>query len=123
MKRREFLGKSIPAATLLPALINGYSVKAFAADSPLVQALMQSTTETDHVLVIIQLSGGNDGLKIDRNGNVFATGPGGIWIFNQNGNLLGKLRLNEASSNVALSPDEKTLYITNDMYIVRFKMR
>ena len=63
MKRRDFLQKSIPAATLLPALINGYSVKAFAADSPLVQALMQSTTDTDHVLVIIQLSGGNDGLN------------------------------------------------------------
>ncbi len=44
MKRRDFLQKTIPAATLLPALINGYSVKAFAADSPLVQALMQSTT-------------------------------------------------------------------------------
>jgi uncharacterized protein (DUF1501 family) len=63
MKRRDFLQKSIPAATLLPALINGYSVRAFAADSPLVQALMQSTTDTDHVLVIIQLSGGNDGLN------------------------------------------------------------
>jgi uncharacterized protein (DUF1501 family) len=63
MKRREFLGKGIPAAMILPGLINGYSVKAFAADSPLVQALMQSTTETDHVLVIIQLSGGNDGLN------------------------------------------------------------
>lgn len=63
MKRRDFLQKSIPAATLLPALINGYSVKAFAADSPLVQALMQGTTDTDHVLVIIQLSGGNDGLN------------------------------------------------------------
>ena len=63
MKRRDFLQKSIPAATLLPALINGYSVKAFAADSPLVQALMQSATDTDHVLVIIQLSGGNDGLN------------------------------------------------------------
>lgn len=63
MKRRDFLQKSVPAATLLPALINGYSVKAFAADSPLVQALMQSTTDTDHVLVIIQLSGGNDGLN------------------------------------------------------------
>jgi uncharacterized protein (DUF1501 family) len=63
MKRREFLQKSIPAATLLPALVNGYSVKAFAADSPLVQALMQGTTDTDHVLVIIQLAGGNDGLN------------------------------------------------------------
>ncbi len=69
------------------------------------------------------LKGGNDGLKIDRNGNVFATGPGGIWIFNNNGKLLGKLKLNEAASNVALSTDEKTLYITNDMFIVRFKMR
>lgn len=63
MKRREFLQKSLPAATILPAVINGYSVRAFAADSPLVQALMQSTTDTDHVLVIIQLSGGNDGLN------------------------------------------------------------
>ncbi len=64
MKRRDFLQKTIPAATLLPAVISGYSVKAFAADSPLVQALMQSTTDTDHVLVIIQLSGGNDGLNM-----------------------------------------------------------
>ncbi len=55
--------KGIPAAALLPAVINGYSVKAFGADSPLVQALMQGITDTDHVLVIIQLAGGNDGLN------------------------------------------------------------
>jgi gluconolactonase len=67
--------------------------------------------------------GGMDGLKIDKNGNIFATGPGGIWIFNRDGKLLGKLRLDEAASNCALSPDEKTLYITNDMYVLRFKMR
>ncbi|HEX8313395.1 MAG TPA: SMP-30/gluconolactonase/LRE family protein [Flavisolibacter sp.] len=69
------------------------------------------------------LKGGNDGLKIDKNGNVFATGPGGIWIFNSSGKLLGKLRLTEAASNCALSADEKILYITNDMYVVRWKMR
>jgi uncharacterized protein (DUF1501 family) len=63
MKRRDFLRNTIPVATVLPALLNGYSVKAFTAESPLVQALMQSTTETDHVLVLIQLSGGNDGLN------------------------------------------------------------
>ena len=63
MKRREFLIKTVPAATLLPAMINGYSVSALAADSPIVRALMQSTTDTDHVLVIIQLAGGNDGLN------------------------------------------------------------
>ena len=62
MKRREFLGKS--AAVALPALISGYAVKALNENSPLVQALMGGVTDTDHVLVIIQLSGGNDGLNM-----------------------------------------------------------
>jgi gluconolactonase len=64
-----------------------------------------------------------DGLKIDREGNVFGAGPGGIHIFNKEGKLLGRLRLDEASSNCSLSEDQKTLYITNDMYVLRFKMR
>jgi len=37
--------------------------------------------------------------------------------------LLGKMKFDEATSNVALSPDEKTLYITNDMNVLRVKMR
>lgn len=69
------------------------------------------------------LNGSPDGLKVDKNGNVFATGPGGIWIFNSEGKLLGKLKLTEATSNCALSTDEKTLYISNDMQVLRFKMR
>jgi gluconolactonase len=69
------------------------------------------------------LKGLPDGLKIDKNGNVFATGPGGIWIFNSEAKVLGKIKLDEATSNVALSTDEKTLYITNDMYVLRVKMR
>ena len=64
-----------------------------------------------------------DGFKIDKNGNVFATGPGGVWIFNKEGKLLGKLKLIESASNCALSSDEKKLYITNDMYVLRLKMR
>lgn len=67
--------------------------------------------------------GGADGLKIDRNGNVFATGPGGVWIFNRAGKLLGKIQIPEATSNCALSSDEKTLFITSDMYVLRVKMR
>jgi gluconolactonase len=64
-----------------------------------------------------------DGLKVDRNGNIFATGPGGIWIFDSTGNVLGKIRLTELAANCALSPDEKTLYITADMYLLRIKLR
>jgi uncharacterized protein (DUF1501 family) len=63
MKRRDFLRNSIPAATLLPAMIDGYSVKAFTGNSPLLQALMDPKIDTDHVLVIVQLNGGNDGLN------------------------------------------------------------
>lgn len=64
-----------------------------------------------------------DGFKIDTKGNVYATGPGGVWIFNQEGKVLGKIKLPEASANCALSSDEKTLYITADMYLLRLKMR
>ena len=64
-----------------------------------------------------------DGLKIDKQGNVFATGPGGVWIFNKDGKVLGKIKIPEATSNCALSPDEKTLYVTADMYVVRIKLR
>lgn len=64
-----------------------------------------------------------DGFKIDKDGNVFATGPGGVHIFNKDGKLLGRLRVDEATSNCSLSADQKTLYITNDMYVLRFKMR
>jgi gluconolactonase len=67
--------------------------------------------------------GSPDGLKVDTKGTVFATGPGGIWIFNKDARLLGRIRLKESASNCALSADEKTLYITNDMYVLRLKMR
>lgn len=67
--------------------------------------------------------GAPDGLKIDRNGNVFATGPGGVWIFNSEGLALGRIKFPESCSNVAFSGDEKTLFITADMYVLRVKMR
>lgn len=61
MKRRDFFKKAAPVITL-PALINGFSFKAFAG-SPMMQALSASVL-TDHVLVLIQLNGGNDGLNM-----------------------------------------------------------
>lgn len=60
MKRRNFLGK-VAASTVLPSLLNGLSFRTF-ADSPLLQSLAASTVD-DHVLVLIQLTGGNDGLN------------------------------------------------------------
>ena len=64
-----------------------------------------------------------DGMKIDRSGNIFATGPGGVFIFNLEGTLLGKIKLEEPTSNCALSSDEKILYVTNNHNVLRVKMR
>lgn len=64
MKRRDFLRNAVPAGIVLPSLVGGFSFKAFGADSAFAQSLMMPATETDHILVIIQLNGGNDGLNM-----------------------------------------------------------
>ena len=60
MKRRDFL-KNMPVA-ILPAVVGGISMKAYGSN-PLLDALAAGLIETDRVLVIVQLSGGNDGLN------------------------------------------------------------
>jgi gluconolactonase len=64
-----------------------------------------------------------DGLKIDANGNVFASGPGGIWIFNDSGNVLGKIKTGQATSNCAFGENGKVLFITADMYVMKVDLR
>lgn len=73
MKRRDFLRSTIPGV-VLPTMINGFSLKSFSAESPLAQ-LLGGGTNNDHVLVIVQLQGGNDGLNMviprDRYSNYY----------------------------------------------------
>ncbi|HTF29265.1 MAG TPA: SMP-30/gluconolactonase/LRE family protein [Flavitalea sp.] len=67
--------------------------------------------------------GGGDGFKIDKKGNVYASGPGGIWIFNSKAVLLGRILIPEAVSNCVLADDEKTLYVTADRYVLKIRLR
>jgi gluconolactonase len=54
-----------------------------------------------------------DGLTVDRAGNVFACGPGGVWVLSPDGDRLGVLVLPEAPHNLAFgNEDARTLYIT-----------
>jgi gluconolactonase len=62
-----------------------------------------------------------DGLKVDRRGNLFATGPGGIFIFAPDGTHLGTLATGEATANCGWGDDGSVLYITADMYLGRLK--
>ncbi len=64
MKRRDFLRNTLPAGVMLPSLVSGFSFRAFSADSNIMRSLLMPVTETDHVFVIIQLNGGNDGLNM-----------------------------------------------------------
>jgi gluconolactonase len=67
-------------------------------------------------------AGGCDGLKIDKQGNLFATGPGGVYIINKSGKLIGRIR-NIPAANLAFTPDEKTLFITAGNNLLRVKLR
>jgi gluconolactonase len=69
------------------------------------------------------LKGVPDGMKADKAGNLFASGSGGVWIFNSKGKLAGKIKLADPVSNCALSADEKTLFVTNDSYVLRIRLR
>ena len=63
-----------------------------------------------------------DGMKVDANGNIFATGPGGVFVFNSEGKVLGKIRTGQATSNCAIGNNGKVLYITADMYLQRVRL-
>lgn len=63
------------------------------------------------------LPGLPDGMKIDRNGNLFATGPGGVHVYDPSGELLGRIDTGVATANCAWGEDGSTLFITSDMYV------
>ena len=58
------------------------------------------------------IAGAADGMKIDVNGNIFATGPGGVWVFDSEGNHLGNINPPELPANVAWGGDGSDLYMT-----------
>jgi gluconolactonase len=64
-----------------------------------------------------------DGLKVNQNGYLFATGPGGVLIFDKNARHLGTIRTERAASNCAFDTDETTLFITADDYLLRVKLK
>ena len=65
--------------------------------------------------------GAADGLKVDNAGNLFATGPGGVWVIAPDGTHLGTIMPDEVPANVAWGDDGRTLYMTarTGLYRVR----
>lgn len=65
-------------------------------------------------------NGPRDGMKVDRAGNVFASGPGGVHVFAADGAYLGSIRLDRAT-NLAWGEDGSVLYITATNSIYRLQ--
>jgi gluconolactonase len=53
-----------------------------------------------------------DGLKVDVSGDVFCTGPGGVWVCRPDGTLLGRIILPELPANLGWVEDGSVLYLT-----------
>lgn len=74
------------------------------------------TVENGAVLVDFSANptpGITDGMKVDTQGNVWTTGPGGVWVIAPTGKALGVIPLPEGGTNLAFGDgDRKTLYIS-----------
>lgn len=56
--------------------------------------------------------GSQDGMDVDANGYIYATGPGGVWIFAPDGRVVGKIKTNKPTSNCTIGQGGKTLFMT-----------
>ena len=66
--------------------------------------------------------GAPDGMKVDNAGNIFATGPGGVWVFAPDGTHLGTIMPDEVAANVGWGDDGRTLYMTARSGLYRIKL-
>jgi gluconolactonase len=71
-----------------------------------------------------KLPGGCDGMAIDTDGRLWATGPGGVLVFTPAGKLIGRLNTGQRTANCTFGgPDGSTLFITADMFLCRVKTK
>ncbi|WP_104022928.1 SMP-30/gluconolactonase/LRE family protein [Gemmatirosa kalamazoonensis] len=63
-----------------------------------------------------------DGMKVDRAGNLFATGPGGILVLSPQGKHLGTIAMGQPTANCAWGDDGSTLYITSNHQLLRLRL-
>jgi gluconolactonase len=68
--------------------------------------------------------GGPDGIRVDKNGNLYGSGPGGVWIISPEGKHLGTIKVPERIANVAWGDEDgKTLYITASTSLYRLRLK
>jgi gluconolactonase len=66
--------------------------------------------------------GAPDGIKVDREGNLFGAGPGGVYIFAPDGTHVGTLVTGVATGNLAWGDDGSTIYVTAGQALYRIRL-
>ena len=69
------------------------------------------------------LPGLPDGMAIDVEGNLYATGPGGVHIFSPGGDRLGRIDTGTAVANCAFGEDGKTLFLASNHFLARLRTK
>ena len=78
----------------------------------------------DATNLVGQQAGLPDGMKVDLNGYVYATGPGGVFVFSPQAEVLGMIRTTQATSNCAFGGSNyDQLFITADRYLLRLQLK
>ena len=63
-----------------------------------------------------------DGMAVDTAGNLFATGPGGVWVFSPEGEVLGRIRIRQPTANCTFGEDGSSLFVTADHQLLRIRL-
>jgi gluconolactonase len=63
-----------------------------------------------------------DGMKVNKEGTIFATGPGGVLVFSPEGKHLGTIKTGQATANCAFNDDESILFMTAHNYLMRINL-
>ncbi len=67
--------------------------------------------------------GACDGMKVDAQGNIWTTGPGGVLVVSREGKLLGRILTGEQTGNCCWGDDGSSLFICADMFLLRVKTK
>ncbi len=65
--------------------------------------------------------GAPDGIKVDANGNLFTTGPGGVWVLRPDGHVLGRIVTGRRIANLCWGGDSSDLYLCSTDYLCRVR--
>ena len=64
-----------------------------------------------------------DGFKVDKNGNLWVSAPGGLLVINAKGKLLGSINTGEIISNCSFNADESEIYLTAGSFLYHIKLK